>query len=261
MHCSLHRRGPTNCEDKESCLGGGRCRWSSRRGGQPPSVRAHRLGGRRDLPLGGRPQARPRRWCYALAPSGGLAPSRPRRLGWSDPRNQPSPSAPHIDVDPSQGTATQLANVMENDTKGFNLPDISQPADTWEDYPKSPAASPRGAGGPHESRLAALMADTALKEAKHCRGKAVPVFLDNERLWSWGAACVRWAQRPSPSPATSPLRVTDSPPSWRSMPRGHASCFSSLTSIGGSPFSPSPMGREMRSRPVTYGGSGSRFTT
>ena len=36
---------------------------------------------------------------------------------------------PHIDVDAPQGTATQLANLVEGDAEGPSLPDISQAAD------------------------------------------------------------------------------------------------------------------------------------
>ena len=139
---------------------------------------------------------------------------------------------PHIDVDASQGTATQLANLTEGDAEGLSLPHVSQPADAADDDPEPPTTSPPSAGGQHESRLAAVIADIALEEQNPCRAMDVTVFLDSER---WGAACVRRATIPPPSPAPTPLRVTASPPTWHSMPRGRASCSSSSTSSRGVP--------------------------
>ena len=47
---SPHRRGPTSWGERESCPGGGRCLRSACGGRQPPSARAHRLGGLAVLP-------------------------------------------------------------------------------------------------------------------------------------------------------------------------------------------------------------------
>ena len=54
---SPHRHGPTSSGDGESCPGGNRCLWGACGGRQPPSARAHQLGGqgvlsrRRSLPM------------------------------------------------------------------------------------------------------------------------------------------------------------------------------------------------------------------
>ena len=63
------RRGPASWGDGESCPGGGGCRWSAYRGRQPPSARAHGLGGQRVLP---------RRWSLPMeCLLGTVAPSGP----------------------------------------------------------------------------------------------------------------------------------------------------------------------------------------
>ena len=97
-----------------------------------------------------------------------------------------APQPPHIDVDASQGTSTQLANIMEDDADGFSLPGISQLMDTSDGDPEPPAASPLGDMSQNESCLAALIADTALEEVTPCRAMDVRVFLQSERLSAVG---------------------------------------------------------------------------
>ena len=58
--------------------------------------------------------------------------------------------------------------------------------------PSRPPRAPPGASGQHESRLAALIADTALEELNPCRAMDVAVFLDSERLSAVGR-CMRAA--------------------------------------------------------------------
>ena len=67
-----------------------------------------------------------------------------------------------IDVDASKGTANQLANLMGDDGNGFSPPGVSLPLDTLEEDAEPPAGRPPGDVGQLESRLAALIADTAL---------------------------------------------------------------------------------------------------
>ena len=111
-------------------------------------------------------------------------------LGTEAPRAVEAPLPPPIDADASQGTATQLAGLRDGDADGLSPPEPSQPADTSDEDPEPPAAdpveSPTGDMGPHESRLAALIADTALEEANPCRAMDVAVFLDSERVLAVG---------------------------------------------------------------------------
>ena len=129
----------------------------------------------------------------------------PPTLGTEAPRAVEPPPPFRNDVDASEGTATQLASLRGDDASGRSPPDASQPADTSDEDPERPAADPvegrTGSMRPHESHLAALIADTALR-----------------------------ATRPPPSLIPFPPRVTASPPSWRNMPSRPASCSSSGTS-------------------------------
>ena len=111
-----------------------------------------------------------------------------------------APRPPHIDVDASQGTATQLANLMGDDANGFSLLGVSQLMDTSDEHPESPAAGPPGDMGQHESRLAALIADTALEEVNPCRAMDVAVFLDSERLLAVGRHMLAAGQEATPIP-------------------------------------------------------------
>ena len=115
---------------------------------------------------------------------------------------------------------------------------------------------------PRESRLAALIADTALEEVNPYRAMDFVVFIDSERLSSVGRRMRAAGQEATfARPPLTPRRVTASPPSWHNMPSGHTSRSSPLTSPWVLPSSPSLAGREMPSRPLTHRDSGSRFTT
>ena len=91
------------------------------------------------------------------APDVGATPEPPREdrpraipgaLAGGTPDTDLASHPPHIDVDASQGTATQLANLMEDDAEGLSLPDVSQLVeDTSDDDPEPPTASPPGNGG------------------------------------------------------------------------------------------------------------------
>ena len=112
---------------------------------------------------------------------------------------------------------------MGDDSDGFSPPDASQLADTLDKDPElpteGPLKGPPSDRGQQESRLAAPIADTALEEVNPSRAMDVAIFIDSERLLAVGR-CMRAAgQRPPPSPAPTPLRVTASPPSWHNMPR------------------------------------------
>ena len=138
---------------------------------------------------------------------------------------------PPIDIDASQGTATQLANLMRDDADGLSPTDVSQPADTLYEDPEvpdeDPPEGPPGDTGQHGSCLAAVIVDTALEEVNTCRAMDVTIVMDSEHLSAVGR-CMRAAvQEATPVPGPTPLRVTTSPPSWHSMPSGHASCSSS----------------------------------
>ena len=109
---------------------------------------------------------------------------------------------PHIDVGASQGTATQLANLMGDDADGFNRPSASQPVDTSDEDPEPPAAGPLGSVGQHESRLAALIADTALEEVNPCRAMDVVVFMDSERLSAVGRRMRAAGREATPIPGS-----------------------------------------------------------
>ena len=68
--------------------------------------------------------------------------------------------------------------------------------------PEPPATGPVGdPAGQHESRLAALIADTALEEANPCRAMDVAVFLDSERLSAVGRRMRAAGQDTTPVPA------------------------------------------------------------
>ena len=54
--------------------------------------------------------------------------------------------------------------------------------------------------GPHESRLAALIVDTALEEANRCRAMDVAVFLDSDRLSAVGRRMHAAGQETTPVP-------------------------------------------------------------
>ena len=100
------------------------------------------------------------------------------------------PPPPPIDLDASQGTATQLAGLLDDEAGALSRLEPLPPAVELDDDPAPPAAgradSPPGELGPHESRLAALIADTALEEANPCKALDVAVFLDSERLSAVG---------------------------------------------------------------------------
>ena len=184
------------------------------------------------------------------------------------PRTAEAPPPPPIDVDASQGTATQLAGLLDGNADALSPPEPSQPADMSDADPEPPAAgpvdSPTGGVSPHESRLAALIADIALEEANCCRAMDVAVFLDSERLSAVGRRMRAAGQDTTPVPGPhSPEgdAPPPPPPSWPSMPSGPVSCSSSWASPWGSPPAPSPAGREMPSRPLTRRDLGSRCIT
>ena len=168
-------------------------------------------------------------------------------------------------MDASQGTATQLAGLLDDEAGALSPLEPLPPAVELDDDPAPPAAgradSPPGELGPHESRLAALIADTALEEANPCKALDVAVFLDSERLSAGGRRMRAAGQDTTPVPVPIPRRETASLPSWPSMPRGPASCSSSWAIPWGSPPSPSPAGREMPSRLLTRRDLGSRCIT
>ena len=115
------------------------------------------------------------------------------------------PPPPPIDVDASQGTATELADLMGDDADGLSPPGVSQqPADTSDEDPgppaKGPPKGPLGDMGQHESRLAALVADTALEEVNPCRAMDVDVFIDRERLSAVGRRMCAAGQEATPVP-------------------------------------------------------------
>ena len=101
------------------------------------------------------------------------------------PREAEAPPPPPIDVDASQGTATQLPGLLEDEAGTLSPLEPLPPEVERGDEPEPPAAghadSPPDGVGPHESRLVALIADTALEEANTCRAMDVAVFLDCER--------------------------------------------------------------------------------
>ena len=175
------------------------------------------------------------------------------------------PPPPPIDVHASQGTATQLAGLLDDEAGALSPMEPLPPAVEADDDQEPPAAghahSPPGGVGPHESRLAALITDTALEEASPCRAMDVAVFLDSERLSAVGRRMRAAGQDTTPIPGPHSLDGDDLPPILAHMPRGPASCSSSWTSPWGSPPSPSPAGREMPSRPLTRRDLGSRCTT
>ena len=165
------------------------------------------------------------------------------------PREAKAPPPPPIDVDASQGTATELAGLLDDKAGALSPLEPLQPAVVSGDDPEPPAAghadNPTGKVGPHESRLAALIADTALEEANPCKAQDVAVFLDSERLSAVGRRMRAAGQDTTPVPGPHSLEGGGLPPSWPSMPRGPASCSSSWASPWASPPSPSPAGREM----------------
>ena len=114
------------------------------------------------------------------------------------------PPPPPIDVDASQGTATQLAGLLDDEADALSPLEPLPPAVGTHDDPEPPAAghadSPPGGVGPHESRLAALIADTALEQANPCRAMDVAVFLDSERLSAVGRRMRGAGQDTTPVP-------------------------------------------------------------
>ena len=107
-------------------------------------------------------------------------------------------------MDASQGTATQLAGLLDDEAGALSQLEPLPPAVVSDDHPEPPAAghadSPPGGVGPHDSRLAALIADTALEEANPCRAMDVPVFLDSERLSAVGRRIRAAGQDTTPVP-------------------------------------------------------------
>ena len=132
-------------------------------------------------------------------------PMRPRPLSTLTLRVTRRPlRPPPIDVDASQGTATQLAGLLNDEAGALSPLEPLPPAVVSDDDPEPPAAgdagSPPGGVGPHESRLAALIADTALEEANPCRAMDVAVFLDSERLSAVGRRMRAAGQNTTPVP-------------------------------------------------------------
>ena len=107
-------------------------------------------------------------------------------------------------MDASQGTATQLAGLLDDEAGALSPLEPLPPAVELDDDPAPPAAgradSPPGELGPHESRLAALIADTALEEANPCKALDVAVFLDSERLSAVGRRMRAAGQDTTPVP-------------------------------------------------------------
>ena len=137
------------------------------------------------------------------APDEGATPEPPREdrpqailhaLAGGTPGADPAPQPPHIDVHASQGTATQLAKLMEDDANGFSLPDISQPVDASDENPELPAASPPGDRSEHKSCLAALIASSAVEEVNPCR------LFDTEHLSAVGRRMRAAGQEATPLP-------------------------------------------------------------
>ena len=120
-------------------------------------------------------------------------------------------------MDASQGTATQLVGLLDGDADALSPPEPSQPADTSNEDPEPPAVgpidSPTGGVSPHESRLAALIADTALEEANPCRAMDVAVFLDSERLSAVGRRMRVASQDTTPVPGPHSPEGDGLPPS------------------------------------------------
>ena len=83
-------------------------------------------------------------------------------------------------------------------------PDVSQPPDSSDKDPELPGKGPpEGAPGnmsQHESPLAALIADTALKEVNPCRAIDVAVFIDSECLSAVGRHMRAAGQEATPLP-------------------------------------------------------------
>ena len=107
-------------------------------------------------------------------------------------------------MDASQGTATQLAGLLDDEAGALSPLEPLPPAVELDDDPAPPAAgradSPPGELGPHEFRLAALIADTALEEANPCKAVDVAVFLDSERLSAVGHRMRAAGQDTTPVP-------------------------------------------------------------
>ena len=120
------------------------------------------------------------------------------------PHAADDPPPPPIDVDASQGTATQLAGLLDDEADALSPLEPLPPAVKSDDDPEPPAAGhadgPPGEVGPHESRLAALIAHTALEEANPCRALDVAVFLDSERLSAVGRRMRAAGQDTTPVP-------------------------------------------------------------
>ena len=123
---------------------------------------------------------------------------------------------PPIDVDASQGTAAQLAGLLDDEAGALGPMEPLPPAVVSDDDPEQPAAScansPPGGVGPHDSRLAALIADTALEEANPCRAMDVAVFLDSERLSAVGRRMRAAGHDTTPIPGPHSLEGDGLPP-------------------------------------------------
>ena len=106
------------------------------------------------------------------------------------PRQAEVPPPSQVDVDASQGGATQLSGLLYDEDGAISPLEPLPPAVMSDDDPEPPAAGdadslPAGVGL-HESRLAALIADTVLAEANPCRAMDVAVFLHSQRLSAVG---------------------------------------------------------------------------
>ena len=129
-------------------------------------------------------------------------------LGTRAPREAeaPPPPPPPIDVDAFQGMATQLAGILDDEAGALSPPEPPQPAVMLDDDPEPPAAGlvdhPTGELGPHESLLAALIADTALEEANPCRAMDVAVLVGSERLSAVGRRMRAADQDTTPVPGS-----------------------------------------------------------
>ena len=181
------------------------------------------------------------------------------------PRDAQTPPPPPIDVDASQGTATQLAGLLDDEAGALSPLEPLPPAVEADDDHEPPAAghadSPPGGVGPHESRLAALIADTALEEANPCRAMDVAVFLDTERLSAVGRRMRAAGQDATPIPGPHSPDGDGLPPLLAQYAKRTRELLQLVDFTLGSPPSPSPAGREMPSRPLNRRDLGSRCTT
>ena len=138
-------------------------------------------------------------------------------LDTSSPREaEAPPPPPPLDVDASQGTATKLAGLSDDDAGALSPPEPPQPAVMSDDDPRpqvaGPINSPTGEVSPHESRLGALIADTALEEANPCRAMDAAVLLDSERLSAVGRRMRAAGQDTTPLTGPHSSEVDAPPP-------------------------------------------------